>query len=63
MLRVSKPYLNEVLDSGEICHRKVGQHRLIKFIDLLENKKQQECRSEESPQEPADEAQELNLGY
>ena len=63
ILSVSKSYLNEVLDSGEICHRKVGQNQLIKLSDLLEYKKQQERRSEEALQELADEAQELNLGY
>ena len=63
ILSVSKSFLNEVLDSGEICNRKVGQHRLIKLIDLLEYKKQQKCRSDAALQELADEAQELNLGY
>ena len=51
------------LPPGDICHRKVGQNRLIKLIDLLEYKKRQERRSKDALQELADEAQELNLGY
>ncbi len=60
---VSRTYLNEVLDSDEIYHRKVGPNRLIKFSHLLEYMKQQKRRSEEALQELADDAQELNMGY
>ena len=63
ILNVSKSYLDQVLDSGDICHRKVGQNRLIKLIDLLEYKKPQERCSKDVLQELADEAQVLNLGY
>ncbi|XZE17436.1 helix-turn-helix domain-containing protein [Pirellulaceae bacterium SH449] len=63
ILNVSKSYLDQVLDSGDICHRKVGQSRLIKLIDLLEYKKRQESCSKDALQELADEAQELQMGY
>jgi excisionase family DNA binding protein len=63
ILNVSRPYLNKVLDLGDIHHRKVGRNRRIKFSDLLEYKKQQEVRSKNVLQELADEAQELNMGY
>lgn len=63
ILNVSKSYLDQVLDSGDICHRKVGQNRLIELIDLLEYKKRQDCQSKDALQELADEAHELNLGY
>lgn len=63
ILNVSKSYLDQVLDSGDICHRKVGPNRLIKLIDLLEYKKRQERCSKDALQELIDEAQELNLGY
>lgn len=63
ILNVSKSYLDQVLDSGDICHRKVGQNRLIKLIDLLEYKKRQERCSKDALQELADEAQELQMGY
>jgi excisionase family DNA binding protein len=63
ILKVSRPYLNKVLDLGEIPHRKVGRNRRIKFCDLLEYKKQQERRSKDALQELADQAQDLNMGY
>ena len=63
ILNVSRPYLNKILDLGEITHRKVGRNRRIKFCDLLEYKKQQELKSKAALQELADEAQELNMGY
>lgn len=63
ILNVSRPYLNKILDLGEISHRKVGRNRRIKFSDLLEYKKVQESNSKVALQELADEAQELDMGY
>ncbi|HUP81520.1 MAG TPA: excisionase family DNA-binding protein [Pirellula sp.] len=63
ILNVSRPYLNKILDLGEITHRRVGRNRRIKFCDLLEYKKQQELKSKAALQELADEAQELDMGY
>ena len=63
ILNVSRPYLNKILDLGEIPHRKVGRNRRIKFSDLLDYKEQQEHKSRGALQELADEAQELDLGY
>lgn len=63
ILNVSRPYLNKILDLGEIPHRKVGRNRRIKFHDLLEYKKLQENNSKTALQELADEAQELDAGY
>lgn len=63
ILNVSRPYLNKLLDLGDIPHRKVGQNCLIKLSDLLEYKKQQEVLRKSALQELADQAQELNMGY
>jgi len=63
ILSVSRPYLNKIIDLGEIPHRKVGRNRRIKYSDLLEYKKQQEEKSKIALQELADEAQELDMGY
>jgi len=63
ILNVSRPYLNNVLDLGEIAHRKVGRNRRIKFGDLLEYKKLQEKKSKQALQELVNEAQDLDLGY
>lgn len=63
ILNVSRPYLNKILDLGEIPHRKVGRNRRIKFSDLLDYKEEQENKCRGVLQELADEAQELDLGY
>lgn len=63
ILNVSRPFLNKILDLGDISHRKVGRNRRVKFSDVLAYKKQQERRSKDVLQELADEAQELNMGY
>ncbi len=63
ILNVSRPYLNKILDLGEIAHRKVGRNRRIKFSDLMEYKKSQEQKSKDALQELADQAQELDMGY
>jgi len=63
ILKVSRPYLNKILDLGEIPHRKVGRNRRIKFCDLFEYKKQQGRNNKAALQELADEVQELDMGY
>lgn len=63
ILNVSRPYLNKILDLGEIAHRKVGRNRRIRFSDLMEYKKSQEQKSKAALQEIADQAQELDMGY
>lgn len=35
-LNVSRPFLIQKIDSGELAYRKVGSHRRIKFADLVE---------------------------
>ena len=63
ILNVSRPYLNKILDLGEISHRKVGRNRRIKISDLLDYKERQEEKCKAALQDLADEAQELDLGY
>ena len=63
ILNVSRPYLNKILDLGEISHRKVGRNRRIKFSDLLDYKERQEEKCKAALQDLADEVQELDLGY
>jgi len=63
ILNVSRPYLNKILDLGDIAHRKVGRNRRIKFSDLMEYKKSQEQKSNAALQELAEQAQELDMGY
>ena len=63
ILNVSRPYLNKILDLGEIPHRKVGRNRRIEYSDLLDYKEQQAEKCKAALQELADEMQELDLGY
>ncbi len=63
ILNVSRPYLNKILDLGDIAHRKVGRNRRVKFSDLMEYKRSQMQTSKSALQELADQAQTLDMGY
>lgn len=63
ILNVSRPYLNKILDLGDIAHRKVGRNRRVKFSDLMEYKQSQMQTSKSALQELADQAQTLDMGY
>lgn len=63
ILLVSHPFLDALLEQGEIPFRKVGSGRRILSRDLLAFKKCSEARSEKALQELADQAQELDMGY
>lgn len=63
LLMVSRPYLIKLLDEVQIPFRKVGTHRRIKYCDLLEFKKKEECSRDEVLDELAKQAQELGMGY
>lgn len=63
ILNVSRPHLISLLDAGNIRFRKVGSHRRIRMVDLLEYPKREEREAERVLEELAAEAQKLNLGY
>lgn len=63
ILNVSRPYLNKLLDVGEIPHRKVGRNRRIKFSDLMDYREKQDEISKDALQQLASQAQELDMGY
>lgn len=62
-LRVSRPFVIDLLEKGEILFRKVGTHRRIAFRDLLAYQRRSDRRIERSLQALADQAQELDMGY
>jgi excisionase family DNA binding protein len=63
MLNVSRPHIIKLMESGEIPYHKVGSHRRIKLADFLSYKQKISKLREQSLQELADQAQELDLGY
>jgi len=62
-LHVSRPYLIRLLENSKIPFRLVGQHRRIRFDDLLAyQRKDDEDRRRVADELTAD-AQELGMGY
>jgi excisionase family DNA binding protein len=63
LLRVSRPYLIGLLEEGKIPFRLVGQHRRVRFDDLMAYRR----RDDEARRRVADaltaDAQELGMGY
>ena len=63
MLNVSRPFLVELLEKGEIPFHKVGTHRRVRFHDLMSYKQQTAQARYEALEELSALDQELGLGY
>lgn len=63
LLNVSRPFLNKLLEQGEIPHHKVGTHRRIKFVDLENHRIAREKLRNECLNDLARQAQEEGMGY
>lgn len=61
LLNVSRPYLVKVLESGEIPFRRVGSHRRVRLVDVLEYQRRDDVRREDAFREFIREQDELGL--
>ncbi|MCU0493685.1 MAG: excisionase family DNA-binding protein [Chloroflexaceae bacterium] len=63
LLNVSRPFLVQLLEKGDIPFRKVGTHRRVFLSDVMLYKAQTEAARKESLDELTELGQELGLGY
>ena len=63
ILNVSRPFLVNLLEDGEIPYRKVGQHRRIRLEDVMNYKEAIDLEREAVLDQLVADAQEQNIGY
>jgi excisionase family DNA binding protein len=63
LLNISRPFLNKMLENGELPFHKVGTHRRVKFVDLEDFRVKREELRNKRMEELARIAQEEDMGY
>lgn len=63
LLNVSRPFLVQLLESGEIPYHKIGTHRRVLFEDVLQYKERIKSQRRGVLEELTAQSQELELDY
>lgn len=63
VLNISRPFLVQLSERGEIPFHKVGTHRRIRYQDVIAYKERVEVEQRNALNALAEQAQALNMGY